>query len=60
MKTWFPYAASDHAPFIASGTSATWISHVYIHANSRNDKIMDVNPSHMLEIVNALMRFLKK
>lgn len=59
LKTWYPYAASDHAPFIAGGASATWLSHVYVNANSKKDRIEDINAGHMLETLKLIEKFLK-
>ncbi|HME56616.1 MAG TPA: M28 family peptidase [Candidatus Lokiarchaeia archaeon] len=60
MKTWYPYAASDHAPFIVGGASATWLAHVYMNANSRKDNVEDANEGHMLETLELMEKFLKE
>nr|MDO8114652.1 M28 family peptidase [Candidatus Sigynarchaeota archaeon] len=60
QNTWFPYPASDHASFVVKGFAGTWLSHVYVNANSRMDKLEDMDMDHMCLVFDAIAGFLKK
>jgi hypothetical protein len=59
LKTWMPYPASDHAPFVEIGIPSVWLSHACTNANTSRDKIDGVSGEHMGTVLQALLGFVK-